>query len=190
VQFNRRIKQILEAVADVPPPPPAIIQKSINTILTFDDILNFIKQHEGVRPHVYLDSKGIPTVGIGFNLLRPDAKSMISNLGLDYDKVLSGTQDLSDQQMHNLFSACLKIAYADAKKYIPSFDNLPRDIKLGILDLSFNLGFNRLSKFTKTKEFIVRGDYRSAANELKNSKWATQVGKRAKNIIKLFSSVS
>lgn len=189
MQFNRRIKQLLEAVADVPP-PPAIIQRSINTVLTFDNVLDFIKQHEGVKPHVYLDSKGIPTVGIGFNLLRPDAKSMISNLGLDYNKVLSGTQDLSNQQMHDLFNASLKIAYADAKKYIPSFDNLPRDIKLGVLDMSFNLGFNRLSKFIKTKEFIMKGDYKSAANELKNSKWATQVGKRANNIIKLFSSVS
>jgi GH24 family phage-related lysozyme (muramidase) len=190
VRFYKLIKQILEAVADVPPPPPAIIQRAEDTHLTFDDILGFIKKHEGVRPHVYPDSLGIPTVGIGFNLQRPDAKTIFNKLNLNYNDILAGKADLTNDQVKALFTECLQIAYKDVKHYIPGFDNLPRNIKLGLLDMSFNLGYTRLSKFAKTKELIQKGDYKNAAVELKNSKWAGQVGNRARNIINLFSSAS
>lgn len=187
MRFDKLVNVILEAVADVPP-PPAIIRKAEDTKLTFDDIKDLIQTHEGVRPHVYLDSRGIPTVGIGFNLMRPDAKDMLLRVNANYDNIKNGTDDLNAQQIKKLFEMCMQIAYKDVKQYMPSFDNLPRNIKLGLLDMSFNLGYGRLSKFVKTKQFIASGDYRSAASELKNSKWATQVGKRAEKIINLFLS--
>jgi GH24 family phage-related lysozyme (muramidase) len=133
---------------------------------------------------------GIPTVGIGFNMQRPDARAIFHKLNLNYENVLSGSEDLTDKQMHDLFIECLKIAYKDVKHFIPSFDNLPRNIKLGLIDMSFNLGYGRLNKFAKTKHFIIKGEYKKAAEELKDSKWATQVGNRAKNIINLFLSAS
>jgi len=189
--FNLRLVQILKEVGDVPPPPPpAIVQRAENNILSFDDIKEFIIKHEGYRNKVYNDSLGIPTIGIGFNLLRPDARNILNRLGLDYNSVLSGTTILTDDQVKEIFVICLKIAYADVKKYIPNYDSLPRNIKLGLIDLSFNLGYNRLNKFVKTRELILKGDYKGAANELIKSKWATQVGNRAKSIVSLFSSVS
>lgn len=191
MRYNNLVKQILEdVVGDIPPQPPAIVQKAVSSNLSFDDIFDFIKEHEGVRPHIYKDSLGIPTVGIGFNMLRPDARSLFKKLGIDYNSVLNGTSDLTEQQMKDLFIECLKIAYKDVKQYMPNYDSLPREIKLGLIDMSFNLGINRLSKFVKTKEYILKGDYKSAANELKSSKWAGQVGNRARNIISLFSSAS
>jgi len=189
--FNLRLVQILKEVVFLPPPPPpAIVQRAENNILSFDDIKEFIIKHEGYRNKVYNDSLGIPTIGIGFNLLRPDARNILNRLGLDYNSVLSGTTILTDDQVKEIFVICLKIAYADVKKYIPNYDSLPRNIKLGLIDLSFNLGYNRLNKFVKTRELILKGDYKGAANELIKSKWATQVGNRAKSIVSLFSSVS
>ena len=84
----------------------------------------------------------------------------------------------------------MTIAYKDAKQWIHNFDGLPKNIKLAILDLSFNMGYSRLSKFIKTKDFILSKDYSNAAKELQNSKWATQVGKRAKSVISLFLASS
>ena len=187
MRFNRLVNVILEAVADMPP-PPAIIRKAEDTKLTFDDIKDLIQAHEGVRPHGYLDSRGIPTIGLGFNLLIPDAKDLLARVNANDDNIKNGTDDLNKEQIKKLFEMCMQIAYKDVKQYIPSFDNLPRNIKLGLLDMSFNLGYGRLSKFVKTKQFITSGDYKSAASELKNSKWATQVGKRAEKIISLFSA--
>lgn len=186
-KFYKTVVRIIEAVgATPPPPPPALIQHADDTKLTFDDILDLIKKHEGVKPHVYRDSLGIPTVGIGFNMLRPDARAIFHKLNLDYDSVLNGSVDLTEQQMHSLFQVCLQIAYTDVKHYVTSFDKLPRNIKLGLIDLSFNLGYGRLSKFVKTREHILKGNYKQAAAELGNSKWAKQVGNRSKDIISLF----
>ena len=189
MRFARIVKQILEAVGDVPPPPPAIIQKAEDRTLTYDDIKKFIIEHEGYRNKVYLDSVGVPTIGIGFNLLRPDAKIVLSKLGLNYNDVLSGKTILTDDQVMEIFKMSLKIAYADVKNYIPNFDLLPKNIKLGLIDMSFNLGYNRLNKFVKTRALIQSKNFKGAADEIMKSKWADQVGNRAKNIAKLFSSV-
>ena len=186
MRFDKQISKILEVVADLPPPPPAIIQQSQNTLLTFDDIKNLITKHEGYRNKVYLDSLNIPTIGIGLNLLRPDAKSILNKVGANYSNILNGSETLTDDQVKEVFQLCLKIAYNDVKKYVPEFDTLPKNVKLGLIDMSFNLGYTRLSKFVKTREFIVKGDYKNAANELNKSKWASQVGNRAKSIINLF----
>lgn len=171
-------------------PPPAIIQKAEDTKLTFDDILNFIKDHEGYRPHVYKDSLGIPTIGIGLNLTRPDAKKIVQQVGANYQNILVGREDLTDEQIKEIFKITVSIAYKDAKQWIPQFDGLPKNIKLAVLDLSFNMGYTRLSKFIKTKENILAGNYQAAAKELKNSKWASQVGRRANSVVNLFLASS
>jgi len=186
MRFEQRVNQILEQIGSVPPPPPAIIQKAEDNSLSFTDIFNFIKQHEGYRPAVYMDTVGKPTVGIGLNLKRQDAPAIVTSAGANYQNVLNGTQQLTDEQIKSIFKTTIAIAYADAKKYIPKYDSLPKNIKLAILDLSFNLGYTNLSKFVKLKQAIERNDYKSAAGELTNSKWATQVGNRAKNLINLF----
>lgn len=197
-QENKELADIYDSISkkklfvkeDVDQPPPAIIQKAEDTKLTFDDIIEFIKDHEGYRPHVYKDSLGIPTIGIGFNLTRPDARKISQQAGVNYQNILLGKEDLTDEQIKEIFKITVGIAYQDAKKWIPNFDGLPKNIKLAILDLSFNMGYPRLSKFVKTKEYILAKDYKSAANELKNSKWATQVGRRANSVANLFLASS
>jgi len=188
VQFHARVKQLLEVVSDVPPVPPAMVQKVADTKLTFDNILHFIKKHEGYRHEMYLDSRGIPTIGIGFNLTRPDAKYILQLVGANHSDIMQKKQSLSDDQIKQIFQICIKIAHEDAKKWMPTFDTLPKNVKLAILDMSFNLGYPRLSKFIKTKDHILQGNYKLAAKELQNSKWATQVGDRAQSVISLFSS--
>lgn len=188
MRFNKLVNYILEVVADIP--PPAIIHKAEDTKLTFNEIFEFVKNHEGYKNLVYKDSLGIPTIGIGFNLTRPDAKNIISSVGANYLSVLKGEQKLTDEQIREIFKITIQIAYKDAKKWISNFDGLPKNIKLAILDLSFNMGYPRLSKFIKTKEAIIVGDYSKAAEELTKSKWATQVGNRAKSIIGLFLASS
>lgn len=188
MRFNKLVESILEAVGDVPPPPPAIIQRADDSRLSFEDVFNFIKEHEGYRPKVYKDTLGIPTIGIGFNLTRPDARKIIQSVGAEYEAVLAGIDTLNDEQIKKIFNITVKIAYDDAKKWLPNFDSLPRNVKLAVLDLSFNMGYNRLSGFLKTKEHILKKDYNAAANELMKSKWATQVGNRSKSIFKMLSS--
>lgn len=182
MRFNKLVKFILE---DLAPVPPAMVQKAEDTKLSFDEIYNFIKEHEGYRPQVYIDTVGKPTVGIGLNLKREDAPALVTSAGANYNAVLSGQQKLTDEQIKAIFKSTLAIAYADAKKFMPNFDYLPKNLKLVILDLSFNMGYTRLSKFIKFKEALLVKDYNAAARELMNSKWATQVGNRVNSVVSL-----
>jgi lysozyme len=49
--------------------------------------------------------------------------------------------------------------------------------------MAYNLGMTGFFKFEKTIAFLEKGDFESAANEMLNSKWANQVGKRAKELV-------
>jgi len=49
-----------------------------------------IAESEGNKPCMYKDTLGHPTIGIGFNLDRSDAREKITSVGADYDNVKSG----------------------------------------------------------------------------------------------------
>jgi GH24 family phage-related lysozyme (muramidase) len=143
---------------------------------------------EGKFKHKYIDSVGVPTVGIGFNMIKDHAKDRINATGADYDKVLAGKQDLSDDQINTLFKDDQTIAENSAKNSITDFDNLPADKQKALTDMTFNLGsFSHWPNFVKA---VNAGDWAKAAKEAgtgKNgkgtSKWVKQVGNRAKRII-------
>ena len=81
-----------------------------------DGIEDMIEWAEGKRSWVYKDSLGIPTIGIGFNLNRPDARSVCSTWGINYDTIYSGSECLSDTQISCLFDFDLIWAQAGATK--------------------------------------------------------------------------
>ena len=118
-------------------------------------------KHEGYRERLYTDSEGVPTIGIGRNLLK----------GLSRDEVFY------------LFNNDVKEAESTARKLVPVFDQLSDNRKAVILNLAFNLGETRLSKFVKALNAINNLRYEEAAKELKNSLWYHQVGDRSKELI-------
>lgn len=188
VRFNNVIKKILEGIDLPPPPPPAFIQKMPEKRVDYNELFELIKDHEGFRNFVYKDTVGKPTIGVGFNLTRPDARKLITQVGADFNKIVTGKEALSDQQVKDLYDICIKIAIKDAQNFMPELVNQPKNIKLAMVDMAFNLGYNRLSKFKNTKSLILAGKYNDAASEVLNSKWAGQVKRRAMNIAKLITT--
>mmetsp|Transcript_6742 Transcript_6742/g.11310 ORF Transcript_6742/g.11310 Transcript_6742/m.11310 type:complete len:119 (-) Transcript_6742:271-627(-) len=51
---------------------------------------DLIKLSEGYRACMYKDTMGIKTICYGYNLERSQAKSQITNVGGDYNSVMSG----------------------------------------------------------------------------------------------------
>ena len=49
-----------------------------------------------------------------------------------------------------------------------------------LVDMCFNLGLSGLKKFTKMLTALEAGDFDTAADELLNSRWDGQVGRRAR----------
>ena len=120
-----------------------------------------LKQDEGVREKVYMDSVGIPTIGVGRNL---------KDVGL------------SPYEINVLLENDLVKAENDSKIVFPCFDKLSDNRKAVLLNLAFNLGRSRLAGFVKFKEALEAGAFPQAAEELLQSKWATQVGARAQRL--------
>src|SRR5215469_15206290 len=143
-------------------------------------LMAWIEHWEGRRNKTYIDSMGHPTVGVGFNLDANGAQAAVEALGLDYDQVRAGTQILTDAQIDGLFQQSVNKATTGARTVIPSFDTIPGDKQIVIVDMIFNLGVAGFSAFRNTVQAINQQDWASAAQQMQQSLWYKQVGARAK----------
>ena len=141
-------------------------------------IQDMVAWAEGNKACKYLDTEGIPTIGIGFNLRRGDARSLITSVGANYDKVLSGSQCLTPAQITQLFNNDLTWAKAGARACIPSFGNHHNCIQNVLMDMTFNMGRNSLCGWPNFVGQLGRRDYAGAANNMSGTKWCRQVGRR------------
>lgn len=127
-------------------------------------ILN-LKRDEGFRSKPYKDTVGKLTIGYGRNL---------DDVGI------------SEAEADKLLSNDVLKVMSDAAEHIPDLDKKPWQIRLGLYNMVFNMGIHGVLKFSKMLEAIDHDDYKRAADEALNSKWATQVGPRADRIAELF----
>ena len=141
-----------------------------------------VKQHEGVKPKVYRDSKGIPTVGVGFNLNREDSSGKLKAVGANPVKIKSGQASLSTQQMDALLMQDLMAARKNAAEVVPSYYQQPASVQGVLIEMAFNLGRKGLSEFKNFIYLLGQKNYEKAATEMLNSSWASQVGQRAQTL--------
>ena len=139
-------------------------------------------RHEKEMTKVYLDSMKIPTIGVGFNLKRGDAKKKIEALGLDYAKVLAGQQELTSAQVRTLLTADTDAAIADCKAVFPKFGELSDVRQRVLVDMMFNLGKTKFAEFKKMIAAVKDGKFPAAADEMKDSDWFKQVKSRGKTL--------
>ncbi|CAF1013646.1 unnamed protein product, partial [Didymodactylos carnosus] len=135
-------------------------------------------QNEGVELCCYYDTKHIPTIGYGFNLQRSDAASVLERYGLTLSEVLN---DCVHNTRHNclLQNQAAEIfnsgSYVEATACVEEYvSGLPPIVKAGLIDVAF-AGCATLNQFTKMKTALEMKAWTTAANELRNSAWCTQV---------------
>lgn len=133
---------------------------------------DMIKMHEGVRNRPYKDSLGLWTVGVGH--LIGDGKS----LPPEYDRTFS------DEEINALFDSDFEHHRKQAEK-IPGFNKMNEQGKGAMIDLTFNMGPEWPKKFKNAAAAIEKGDYETAGNELQNSLWYKQVGRRGATIVSM-----
>lgn len=169
---------LLSAVAmPVTPPMPVTLPEQV-----IAEIIPRVKQHEGVKPKVYRDSGGIPTVGVGFNLNRQDSIQRLKEVGANYVKIKSGQASLTDEQMSKLLIQDLTAAQKDAVTLVQNWNALPTSVQGVLIEMTFNLGKKGLSEFKNFLGYINTQNFDKAADEMLNSSWARQVGNRAKTL--------
>jgi lysozyme len=117
-----------------------------------------ITRHEGARLEMYQDSLGIWTIGVGHNIQEKGISDRVMDLMLEED---------------------LQEAIDEVKRNVSFFTEMPEQVQEALVNLSFNMGIPRLMQFKKTLAYLREGDFTSAASELLDSRYATQVGERA-----------
>jgi len=74
-------------------------------------------------------------------------------------------------------------AVTDTEALVPDLYEHPDDIQRVLTNMAFNLGRNRLSKFRRMRKAINARNYAEAADEMVDSKWYHQVGRRSKELV-------
>lgn len=140
-----------------------------------DDLIADLRRDEGEKFVVYDDATGLalvpgmvlrgnPTISMGVNLAVP----------------ITADQSLA------LYGPRVDQAINEATLSWPWFGPAPAAVKLGVLNMLFNLGMARLMDFHLMLGALEQGRYLEASNEALNSEWARQVGDRATRIAELF----
>jgi lysozyme len=132
------------------------------------DIKSQLEKHEGFRRFIYNDSVGIPTIGIGRNLKEKGISRAEALYLLDND-----IKDVETQLQNRLYW----------------WDNIHEDAKAVLINMAFNMGLNGLLTFNKTLEHLKNENYKAAAAEMIQSKWANQVGSRATELADILTNI-
>lgn len=131
-------------------------------------LMDQLKLHEGVRSHPYDCPAGYLTIGVGRNISE-------TGIGLSDDEI--------DYLLRNDIERCYN--ELDRFSWFMDLDSVRQE---ALVNMCFNLGFTRLMKFQKMMGAMAEGKYKLAAVEALDSKWAKQVGQRAKDIAHMFST--
>lgn len=118
--------------------------------------VEMIKKHEGFRQYPYKCTAGKLTIGYGRNLddvgiSREEAEYLLE---MDLDK---HTEELDKV-----------ITWA-----------VPNDVYAVLVDMHYNLGHERFMQFKNMLAALKKLDFKGAAKEMLDSKWAKQVPNRA-----------
>lgn len=139
-----------------------------------------LKVDEGVVYEIYEDHLGYATFGVGHLVLESDPEhGQPVGTPVSEDRV----RECFEKDLDTAISECV-VLYGEA------WDNFPGEVQEVLVNMLFNLGRPRLSKFKNFNAKLVEGDYAGAAPEGLDSLWARQVGARANRLMERLENVS
>jgi len=123
-------------------------------------VRELIKLHEGIRLEAYKDSLGYWTIGVGHLLPK----------GTDW-----AGYTITEATAYTLLD------FDMAKHMPPSWAHPLDEVRYAVIwDMCFNLG--SLDSWPLFVEQVTSGMYTNAATNMRSTKWAKQVGKRAERL--------
>ena len=137
--------------------------------MNMDRLLKSVKQHEGYRNKVYLDSLGKRTVGVGH---------------LCVEDFWEDNKEYSEEMLMKILKDDLKNAIQGAEELCSDCPDLKDLAKEIIVEMIFQLGKTGVSKFRNMWKALKKNppQYGVAASEMLDSRWAKQTPNRAKEM--------
>lgn len=130
-------------------------------------IKEIIKEHEGFRDQVYIDTLGFRTIGYGHKVT--DEDNFKDNETYDQEFL----EEIFDQDFSQARSAALRLL-----KHL----DLAEDAVDVITSMVFQLGETGVSKFKNMFAALEIPDYSEAAEQMLDSKWHMQTPSRCQEL--------
>lgn len=113
---------------------------------------------EGLVLKPYECSQGYVSIGIGRNL---------------------ETNGITEEEAHILLNNDVNNVIIKLDTHWPVYKTFPEEAQMVVIDLVFNMGINTWLAFRKTRAYMELGEWEKAGDELLDSRYAKQVGRRA-----------
>ena len=126
-----------------------------------------LKDFEGLELKPYRCTSNKLTIGLGRNL---------------------EDNGITEEEAYYLDTNDLDNLMDELDQNIPWWNDLNDSRKRALLNLAYNVGTPTLMKFKKTLEHLKNGLYTEASEEVLQSRWADQVGRRATFISEVFKT--
>lgn len=139
-----------------------------------DQIKEDLVRHEGYVTEIYLCSENYPTFGIGH---------MVTEQDMEHTWPV-GTPVTDERILQVFHTDCLN-AVEDAKAIVEDLEDHPDNVIRVLVNMAFNLGRSRLSRFKKMLAAVEAKDYKTASQEMIDSRWYHQVGRRSKELAEI-----
>ena len=151
-----------------------------DTKLNREAVFEQLKIDEGVVYELYNDHLGYPTFGVGHLVLESDE---------EFGKPIGTPVD--EERVRNCFDRDLDIAISECELLYENgrFGELPDEVQQILVNMMFNMGRTRLSKFKKMHAAILESDWKEAAIEGRDSRWHKQVTNRAERLMERLEQV-
>lgn len=141
----------------------------------YEEVKQEIIKHEGKINKIYKDHLGNATFGVGHLVLETDDLKE----GIEYD----------DATIMEYFERDFRQATDDAQTFIKRETIDPRAFGC-VINMAFQLGLPRLSKFKRFQYHLSKCEYAEAADEMLDSRWAKQTPNRASELAEIMRGIN
>jgi lysozyme len=134
---------------------------------------------EGVKYEVYHDHLGYPTMGVGHLIVKDDPE-----YGCEVGTPVSEERvwEAFENDLHTAEMECIAL-------YNNGFMLWPDEVQEVLVNMMFNMGRTRLSKFKNFRAALKNRDWKQAAVEGRDSLWYKQVTNRAERLMTRLENV-
>ena len=148
--------------------------------MNVDRVRKQLEIDEGVVYEIYNDHLGYPTFGIGH---------LVRETDIEYDWVVGSF--VSEKRVQEAFEADLTVACSECSVlYNSDWDQFPEEVQEILVNMMFNLGRPRLTKFKKMNANLRNRNWTAAATEGRDSLWYRQVSNRAERLMTRMENVN